>query len=283
MNDVNNLNIKKTKRFLPEDESERYSRDRPYSIEEIEQILEKCDVRSRVIILLLASSGMRIGALYDLWIEDIKKMDEFGVYLIRPYNRSKAHSYYTFCTPECAAAIDAYLDYRRKFGEEIKDKSPLIREQFDIDDYPRANSPRFLSTMMMTRAIADVLKRSGVNSIAVGNKRRDVMRTHGFRKFFITRCDMANVNFTVREFLSGHKLPNLDSTYNHRHRNEEDMLAEYVKAIPYLTIDPTQRLQQENQELKKASMDYLVELGDLRQEFNEMKQMFVNLNRSNRW
>jgi integrase len=60
MNDVS-LNTKKIKRFLPADEG-HYNQDRPYSINEIQQISDKCDVRSRVIILLMVSTGMRIGA-----------------------------------------------------------------------------------------------------------------------------------------------------------------------------------------------------------------------------
>ena len=43
-----------------------------------------------------------------------------------------------------------------------------------------------------------------------------------------------------------------------------------------MTIDPNQRLKKENEELKK---DYLAELGDLRQEFNEMKQLLVHLSK----
>ena len=49
INDIN-LNTRKIKRFFPQDESDRYSTDRPYSIDEDEQILNKCDIRSRVII-----------------------------------------------------------------------------------------------------------------------------------------------------------------------------------------------------------------------------------------
>jgi hypothetical protein len=77
---------------------------------------------------------MRIGALSCLEVGDIKRIDEFGLYMIWCYNRSKADGYSTFCTPECATAIDAFLDYRKSFYEEIKDKSPLIREQFYIGD-----------------------------------------------------------------------------------------------------------------------------------------------------
>ncbi len=64
MNDVM-LNTLKIKRFLPPDEG-HYNQDRPYSITEIQQILDKCDIRSRVIILLMASTGMRVGALSGL-------------------------------------------------------------------------------------------------------------------------------------------------------------------------------------------------------------------------
>jgi hypothetical protein len=54
--------------------------------------------------------------------------------------------------------------------------------------------------------------------------------------------------FTVREFISGHRLPIQDASYILR--TEEETLSEYVKVIPYLTIDPTQRLKQENRDLK---------------------------------
>lgn len=85
---MNNISLKvdKIKRFLPQDD--HYATDRPYSVQEIEKILEKCNVRSRIIILLMASTGMRIGALPQLRVGDIKKMDEFDVYMIWAYNRS---------------------------------------------------------------------------------------------------------------------------------------------------------------------------------------------------
>ena len=80
------------KRFLPADEG-HYQGDRPYSVGEIELLLSKCDIRSRVIILLMTSTGMRIGALSGLRISDVKKMDEFGLYLVYVYNQSKKDRY----------------------------------------------------------------------------------------------------------------------------------------------------------------------------------------------
>jgi integrase len=259
------LNTKKIKRFMPaEDESDYYAKDRPYSVNEIEQILSKCDVRAKACVLIMASTGMRVGGLKDLQIGDLKKIDEFGLYMIWVYNRSRKDRYYIFTTPECARAIDDYLAYReRSGGEDVsKDKSPLIRDMFQLDNYFKA--PKFVSVWTLLHIFEDVLKRSGVNrpTNTLGKSRyqrkRDVMRSHGFRKFFITQCDKANLNFTVREYLSGHKLPNMDANYIRT--TEEDRLAEYVKAIPLLTIDPTQRLKQENQDLKTNQAKELKEL-----------------------
>jgi hypothetical protein len=69
-------------------------------------------------------------------------------------------------------------------------------------------------------------------------------------------------------------LPNQDASY--LGNTEKDRLKEYVKAISLLTIDPNQRLRQENAELSKDNLD---QLDELRQEFNEMKQLLVHLSK----
>jgi integrase len=140
MNDYH-LNIKKIRRFLPENTSDRA--DRPYSIPEIQQILTQCDIRSRVIVLTMCTTGCRIDALRELECGDISKISEYGIYRFWFYNRYRKHRYILYCTKECANAIDAYLSFRRKFGEQITDKSPLIREKFNIENPFVANAPKF--------------------------------------------------------------------------------------------------------------------------------------------
>jgi site-specific recombinase XerD len=140
MNDVV-LNTKKNKRFLPADEG-HYNQDRLYSTDEIVKILDICDIRSRIIILLMTSTGMRIGALPSLRLSDIKKMDEFGLYLVYVYSQSKKDRYYTFTTPECAKAIDDYFDFRKRCGEELNEKSPLLRSKVTLDNPFTAKAPK---------------------------------------------------------------------------------------------------------------------------------------------
>ena len=69
---------------------------------------------------------MRIGALPALKVGDINntKVTVYGETLDK----------YITSSPECSKAINDYLDFRKKSGEKINDESPLIREQFNIDD-----------------------------------------------------------------------------------------------------------------------------------------------------
>jgi len=88
-------------------------------------MLEIADERIRVVILLLASTGMRIGAIPSLRIRNVDENK------ITVYENAK-EEYFTFITPECNNAIDSYIDMRSRYGEKINDNSFLIREQLDI-------------------------------------------------------------------------------------------------------------------------------------------------------
>jgi hypothetical protein len=96
--DLSNRNKKKIKKFLPSDESTHD--DRYYTTKEISLILSKCDERSKAIILLMASTGMRVGAIHTLKIGDLEKISKYNLYKIQVYANSKKDKYYTFCTTE---------------------------------------------------------------------------------------------------------------------------------------------------------------------------------------
>jgi integrase len=108
--------------------------DKPYTYEQIAKLLEFSDIRTKVAILLMCSSGMRLGALPLLKIGDLISVPNHNVYQIRVYANSKSNRHYTFCTPECKNAIDNYIEFRRSCGENITPKSPLLRREFDRND-----------------------------------------------------------------------------------------------------------------------------------------------------
>jgi integrase len=69
--EINDINIRK-KRFLGQ-ESTRKHKDRAYTTEEIRKILDYADIRSKALVLLLASSGIRLGAVSELRLRHLKK------------------------------------------------------------------------------------------------------------------------------------------------------------------------------------------------------------------
>ena len=125
------LNWRKIKKFINSNKTgnETNGRDRGYTDKEIQNILKFSDQRIRMAFLILASTGMRIGALHSLRINDLEKID--NLYKVTVY-RGDTEEYFTFCTPECAKEIDSYLDFRARRGEKITDDSYLLVKQFDV-------------------------------------------------------------------------------------------------------------------------------------------------------
>ena len=95
MNDVI-LNWKKISQYIGE--YQKVIKDRAYDHNEIKILVDAADIRMNVILLLMASTGMRIGAIPDL------KLKHLSGNKITVYENTK-EEYYTFCTPECSTII----------------------------------------------------------------------------------------------------------------------------------------------------------------------------------
>ena len=74
------------------------------------------------------------------------------------------------------------------------------------------------------------------------------MRSHGFRKFVITTMVKAGVKDTHRRYLTNHAQVGQDASYVLP--TEDEILEEYIKAIPLLTIHSETRLKQQVKELQ---------------------------------
>jgi hypothetical protein len=261
LNDVV-LNRKKVSRYLGE--YKRIVKDNAYTIEQIQQMLQNADIRMRMILLLLTSTGAHIGALPSLVLGNLTKIPELGIYRVLFYEASSSE-YYNFTTRECASTgIDNYLLYRQRCGERISfndntqkwepEESPLIRLQFDINDVLQIRHPQPITLNAMRVILGNHLVKSGIRKIehptanSINRVRKSVPLTNGFRKFTISNFVRAGVKHDVRQMLVDHKGGYLDESY--LRLTDEEILSEYMKAEPYLTIDDSLRLKQENQVLK---------------------------------
>jgi integrase len=170
-------------------------------------------------VLLLASTGCRIGAVPHLKISNLTLVQQYDLYQLTIYENTK-DEYYTFATPECKHAIDEYLAYRERSGERLTPKSSLFREQFDLNDPFQISKPRSLSTGTLQTTFDRVLVKSGLRTIEHetemvknrGRVRKEVSRFNGFRKFFNTNLIRSKINPAVKEMLMGHSI-DLDDNY----------------------------------------------------------------------
>jgi integrase len=254
----------------------RKQKDRAYTTEEIHKLLDFCDERSKALVLLLASTGIRIGSVPGLKLRHLSEIVDYKLYKIVIYEGTK-EEYYCFTIPEAATAIDTYLNYRVRLGEKLTDNSPLFREQFDINDQFAIRYPKNMKAIGLTKLLIRNLHRSGVilaekeiEGMRTGKKRNVIARAHGFRKFATTNLIRAKINPEAREMLLGHSISLTGAYYR---PGDDEILQEYVKAIDLLTISDENRLRHElvNEQSKQDA------IADMQLQQNAMKDILQSL------
>ena len=260
MNDIVALNWLKLRKMLPE--KKKLTGEKPYQTKDIQIILKSIPtLKFRCIVHFLAASGVRIGALEELKLKHIQDMPN-GCKSVLVYDDDKSE-YHTFIHHEAVGALDEYLAYRAKSGENITPESWLIPSKSD------SNKPALtvsLRTQMSRYAhqYQDQNKKRG---------RYEIQACHGFRKRFDTILKSNhNVNINLAEKMMGHSttIP-LDNVYFKP--AIEQLFDEYQKAIPQLIIDDKFRLQEQ----LKEKDEKINELNQKDNEIDMLKQTILEI------
>jgi hypothetical protein len=228
-----------------------------------------------MIILILSSTGCRVGALPALTFGNLTKLPSYGLYRITFYEGSN-NEMYTFTTRETAqTGVENYLLYRKRSGENISFNektqqwepldTPLIRQQFDVNDLLQVKHPKPMKLNTLRNVLATHLIRCGLRTIehptaprSTKRVRKSVSLSKGFRKRAISLFIEAGLNHEIRELIVDHATQ-LDSAYYRP--TEDQVLREYLKAEPYLMISDEYRLKEEVQtyRIEKKSWESLRE------------------------
>ena len=94
-------------------ENAKRFKDRAYTT----QLLPKADEKMGVVILLLASTGMRIGAIPDLKLKHLTKIEQFSLYQITVYENTK-DEYYCFAL-QSVLLLSTHTQHTEKDVEKI--------------------------------------------------------------------------------------------------------------------------------------------------------------------
>lgn len=259
-------------------------KDRDYTKEELVKMWEQSDIRKKAILSLLMT-GIRKGAIPDLRVGSLAKTIEYRdregrqhrfeshyIYKLTVYEGSDSE-YVTFLTPAGAKAVDRYIEARTMAGEKVTANSPLIRDAFDSVN---AGQPKPVTLgaldMAFTRLTRSVGIRPKEKKEEEGRKRQDrhdIMLFHGIRKYVNHALVNAGCNMIAKELLIGHAAPGLEGSY--LRPTEGELLTEFVKAIPALSLSQESELRQQVDRLR-------VEVADI----DVLKEGYLELKEDNK-
>jgi len=261
------LNWRKIKSVLPK--AKKVANDEAPTHEQIRQLLTVCSPRERAVVLIMTSSGIRVGAFDGMKVGHLKINDDIGELKVYP---GDAEEYFTFITPEAMKAVNNYLDSRRAVGEELTDDSPLIRDRWAFENRHTTIDPSVakpVSPKALANMFGNLWVKSGVRNFKFkenGYERHEFQNVHGFRKFFETHAVMGMYP-VYAEILKGDKKHYIKTPKN-------ILLNEYRKAIPHLTINnPPRDMKKKEREILKELVLQMVEQSP------DIMKMLMKINR----
>jgi len=202
----------------------------------IRKILNICDIRLKALLLILITSGMRIGELAALRMSDIEiaKDKSYGIVTLRGVSRTRGsrlknrHSRITFISKEAVAALEQYYVVREKYIEDSCKRCRGRWQPADLDD-GRVFSVRIAALGESFRTAL----RNGHLFEKDEETGRSTIHFHLFRKYFITTMTYSGIPEKFVDFYAGH-LGELDRAYQRQPR--EKLLEIYLKGEPHLRV-----------------------------------------------
>ena len=174
-------------------------------------IVKTCSSKTRAAVLLLATSGMRVGELVRLRLADLDLSQHPPAVKIRDalYPRKWRIS---FITGEAKRAVESYLNERKGRGEVLSADSPVFAYESGSSMTPQA----------MVSLIRRAFEAAGIK----GQRMR--LESQVLRRWFKRQLIGAGTPKKIVDFLTGHS--------RHSHPPEEEVKKWYARAVPRLTL-----------------------------------------------
>lgn len=264
------LNWGKISRRIPK--GRNFGNDRAPTVDEVERILAYPDRRIKAAVLVELSSGIRVGAWDFLnWghfepvvLDGAVVAAKMKVYAGTP------DEYPDFCSGESYSELKKYIDFRVKSGEDITPSSPALRDIWEGDVRGKhghvLEKPKRLASSGVKRLVEDAIKAANLRKpLEKGKHRHEFQALHGFRKFFKSAAERRMKTLHV-EMLMGHRT---GLSNNYYRPTEQELLDDYIRALPDLTIGQEFRSRLKSEVVEKERGK---EFESLRRELREEKE-----------
>ena len=262
---------KSVNRFIPKDKTKK-GNDKPFTDEDIQKMLDYTNkTRNKALVLFFSSIGGRSAVLVDpiLCFKNLYPM-AFGCKAVLMYADSD-EEYWGFLTPESSKALEEYRDERFRKGENITPDSPLFVIEHKSGRFKKEN---YLSLPALNSIFDNLERKAHIEKVKIGN-RYDKALMYGFRKRFNTIMKInSDVNSNIAEKLMAHK-NGLDGVY--LKPTKEECFAEFVKAIPQLTISKADKLSIKLEKSESEKDDKIKKLeSDMKSVYRLLEKIIPN-------
>jgi integrase len=314
-------------------QAENYADDRIPDIGEVRKLIEHTDRRVKPIVCTMCSCGMRVGSWESLKLKHItpitaaehlrwkKQMelqengksdivitadDETKIIAARiilhgekKKKKRRNTDYLSFVTPESWFAIQKWVEFRKRYGEQITGESWVMRRLFPIahkkpgEEVQEESHYRDISKhnggskvdvdaahpIKLTRkAIFSLLSRAmyqqGIRTpLAEGKTRHPFKTDHFARKWFSTRAKQHMNALNVMKLMDQKVSvdPNFESYYK---PIEQELLTDFLRAVPSLTISEDKdmvSIKHQQAVLEQKQQDKDRELQELKEKMTSLE------------
>jgi integrase len=236
--------------------SEAETMDRALTLEDTKRIINHLGIREKAIVLVMLSSGARIGEVLSMSVKDLD-LDKVPVRINLRFTKN-GKPRYSFISQEAAAMVREYLLVRNRLNETASKRRGDRKVRDDGRLFP-------ISYVTFRESWNLALEKAGfVNSDGTGRDvvtKRRLLHPHSCRKTFLTRMKVAGVPDIIAEGLSGHD-GYLAAAY--RRLTEEDIIKGYLKGESAVTIAGNHR------QISEQLADKDKEIAELRVRMEKM-------------
>jgi len=184
------------------------------TLEELKKMLDAVNLEEKFRILFIAQTGMRISDALKLKVGDIQRELDLGrmplaISYLPQKDRESIGERITFLASNGVEILKRYLEWRQRKGENLTSESPLF-----VGRIKRGNKP--LTQQKFNKMLKNIATKTDLN----GNGKYGVIRAHSLWKFFITQLTNHGVEDKIINFLTCHKISEVDRVYLSRRIDE---------------------------------------------------------------
>ena len=243
---------------------------RPLELGTFRKILKACSAKREMLYLAQSSSGMRVGEMVQLRKKDIHTDTARLMVKIPAAFTKTGVARTTFFSAEAAQLVASRL---KKIGD-----SDLV---FSIHNDPKGN------VSLESKYLDDLQKRMGISDKYETNG-RNVITTHSFRAFFITKVSRKDPN--LAKYFSGQK----GYLLQYDRQTDAEKLAIYMEFESLLLVSDKARdqerirklenenetvaeLERKNREFERMAMEFKKRAMDSEKRYNDMERRVYSL------